>query len=271
MRKALCTALSLGILVPALAFAQGETAAPANPPAANPAGVAPAVAAANPVVAKLNEMQPKRDDPTALKEMDALVAQGLKENPSVEMLVAASRHKYWHADGATDGSVKKQLGKEAWELAEKALALKADSPEANWNAARGIGAYSQGAGILTALTQGLEGKYNNRLDFAIQHLPDIDFGGPLVAKGRYHFELPWPKRDLRKSIEYFRKVNQKYPMNLRAYYYLAETLLKDGKAKLAKLELEKALNGSVDYDPPEGRRVKGWAKTLAVQIDKELE
>lgn len=261
MRTALCTALSLGILVPALAFAQAESAAPAAAPAP----------AANPIVAKLNELQPKRDDPATLKEMDALVAQGLKESPSLEMLIAAARHKNWHADGALDGSVKKQLAKEAWDLAEKAVALKADSAEANWNAARAIGSYSQGAGILTALAQGLEGKYNTRLDYAIQHIPDFDFSGPLVAKGRYYFELPWPKRDLRKSVELFRKVIQKHPMNLRAYYYLAETLLKDGKAKLAKQELEKALNGSVDYDPPEGRRIKAWAKVLAVQIDKELE
>ena len=132
------------------------------------------------------------------------------------------------------------------------------------------GAYSQGAGILKALSQGLEGKFNGHIDRAIQMNPSLGFGGPIVAKGRYWFELPWPKRSVEKSAERFKTVLAGYPMNLRARYYYAETLLKDGEAKQAKELLTPVLSASIAYDPPEGRRVQAWAKKLMVRIDEEL-
>ena len=95
------------------------------------------------------------------------------------------------------------------------------------------------------------------------------FGGH-TAKGRYHWELPWPKRDLKKSKEELQKSIDKHPEHLRNYLFLAETLLKDGDAKAAKVQVDKVLNGDAAYDPPESRRVKGWAKDVAAQIDKEL-
>jgi hypothetical protein len=123
---------------------------------------------------------------------------------------------------------------------------------------------------LKALGEGLEGQFVENLDFSIKNNEAFDRYGGHTAKGRYHWELPWPKRNLGKSKEELQKSIDKHPEHLRNYYFLADTLLKDGDAKGAKAAIEKALTGSDAYDPPESRRVKAWAKTLAEKIDAEL-
>jgi len=123
-----------------------------------------------------------------------------------------------------------------------------------------MGNYSTAVGILKALGEGIESKFNERLDKAISLNDDIDLAGPLLAKGRYFYELPWPKRDLDKSKESLEKALKKHPENLRAWLYLADTQLKDGDAKKAKESIDKALNGSGAYDPPETKRVKALAR-----------
>lgn len=145
-----------------------------------------------------------------------------------------------------------------------AAALKAQ------DAALGVGAYAQAVGILKALGDGLESKFNERLDKALQLDPDFLWGAPLLTKGRYYFELPWPKRDLAKSASFYEKALAKSPGNLRTWYFLAETLLKDGKARKARDAIEQVKQGSTAYDPAEGRRVQELAKKLDSEIGEEL-
>ncbi len=133
-----------------------------------------------------------------------------------------------------------------------------------------MGAYSEAVGILTAIGEGLESKYNERLDAALKMDPSYERGGPLLAKGRYYYELPWPKRDLKKSASFYQKVLTKHPEQLRAWLYLAETLLADGEERQAHEAILKVFQGSVDYDPAEGHRVQGWAKRVQTAIEKEL-
>ena len=236
MRSALCLAL---LLLPALALAEEDT------------------------LGKLDALYARREDPAAVKELETAVQTALKATPDdYELLWRAARARYWVADGQPNGDTKKRLAKEAWDLSERALKKNPKGVEGSYFAALSIGAYSQAVGILSALAEGLEGKFNDRLDYAIKANPDIDHGGPLIAKGRYYFELPWPKRDLGKSTQILQKVVEKHPESLRAYVYLAETQLDDGKTAEAKATLAKALSGSVSYDPAEGQRAKGMARKL---------
>lgn len=225
--------------------------------------------------------------PETLAELDALYANrgagagdkafleaisaAVKAHPEdYEVLWRASRFKWWVADGATDAKMKERRGKEGWELAERAVAANPKGAAGHYYAACGIGAYSQAVGILNALTQGLEGKFNERLDRSIALDAALERSGGYIAKGRYFYELPWPKRDLGKSAELLKKAQAKSPENLRASLYLAETYLKDGEPKKAQAEVAKISAASVAFDPPEGRRIKQWAKQLSVQIEEEL-
>lgn len=251
MRLSLFVALSGSISV----FAQ-EAA-----PAAEVAGFA----------AKLDELWKTRDSAASVKLNDDQIRDGLKAAPTdYELLWRAARIRWWVADGLTDEKLKKQVAKEGWNYARRAVEAKPTGAEGKYYTALSIGAYSQAVGILKALSEGLEGQFVENLDYSIKNNEAFDRYGGHTAKGRYHWELPWPKRNLAKSKEELQKSIDKNPEHLRNYYFLADTLLKDGDAKGAKVAIEKALNGADAYDPPEARRIKAWSKVLAEAIDKEL-
>lgn len=231
-----------------------------------------ALAATPEELASLDALYARRNDPAAAKQKDEAVEKALKASPEdYEVLWRAGRWRQWQADGEANAQVKKKLGKQIWELGDRARKLAPTRVEGHYTAALGIGSYSQAVGILTALGEGLEGKYNERLDAALKIDPMFDRGGPLLAKGRYFYELPWPKRDLKKSASYFQKALAKHPEQLRAWLYLAETLLADGEEKKAHEAILKVTQGSVTYDPAEGQRVQGWAKKVKADIEKELQ
>ena len=220
--------------------------------------------------AKLDALYAKRDTPAELKELKKATDEAVSQYPQdYGVLWRASRTYYWLADGAT-GDQKTNYGKQSWDLGERAVKLKPDAVEGNYYTAIGLGMYSQGVGILSALSQGLEGKFNDRLDVALKKDPAFDHAGPLIAKGRYYYELPWPKRDMRKSIATLIKATETDPKALRAWLYLAESQLKDDKVKAAQGSIQKVLEGSVDYNPPEGRRIKERAKPVKAEIDEKL-
>lgn len=221
---------------------------------------------------QLDALYAERADATKLKELEKATEDALKANPAdYDILWRASRLKYWQADGATNEKIKAKLGKESWDLGEQAVKANPKGVEGHYFGGIGLGAYSQGVGIMAALSQGLEGKFNERIDTAMKLDPTFDNAGPLIAKGRYHYELPWPKRDLDESKALLEKAIKAKPKALRAYLYLAQTQLKDGDAKAAKETLDKVFAGGTDYDAAEARRVKSLAKGVKKQVDEELD
>jgi len=233
--------------------------------------LSPAAALADgPDLARIDDLFMKRLDPAASKEEEALLAAALKQGPEDPAVIwRQARWNTWKAD-ALGGDAKKALGKETWALGDKVIKLAPGIAEGHYYGAIGIGQYSEAAGILNALAEGLESKFNERLDRAIQLNPSIDTGGPMVAKGRYFFSLPWPMRNLAKSAEWYNRCLAKHPNNLRAHLYLAETLLADGKAKEAKAHMDQVKTGSDAYDPAEVVRVRAMARPVEAKIEKEL-
>jgi hypothetical protein len=231
----------------------------------------PTSAATPEVLASLDALFNRRNEASAVKELEEALKKELVATPDdYELIWRQARLLVWQADGATDGRMKKVYGKQAWDACERGVKLAPQRVECQYYGSGGIGTYSQGVGIMKALKDGLEGKFNERLDAAIKIDAFYDNGGPLLSKGRYHYELPWPKRDLKESAKLYEKVIAKFPGNLRAHYYLAETLLADDKAEQAKEAVVKVKQGSVAYDPPEGRRVQEWAKKVEADIEEEL-
>jgi hypothetical protein len=167
----------------------------------------------------------------------------------------------WQADGAADGSeLKAQLGKLAWEAGDKAIAAKPNDVRGHYFAGTGLGLYSEGVGILQALSQGLEGKFRERIQTALKLDKDFLDGGPQVVWGRYFFKLPWPKRDVRESIRVLSAAVEQHPDNLRAKLYLADSLAEDGKGAEAKKLAQQILDAPLKGDPPEEKRIKERAK-----------
>ena len=230
-----------------------------------------ASADASETASRLDALHAQRQDAERLKELEALTADAVKSYPNDgEILWRAARLKYWQCDGANDDEARRAFGKEAWDYGERAVQAAPQAVAAHYYAAIGLGCYAQAVGILQAIAQGLEGRFNQRVDQALKMDASYEHAGPLIAKGRYYFELPWPRRDLRRSAEMLEKAVSLQPASLRAYFYLAETQLRDGAPKKARETLSRVFEGGVGYDVAEGRRIKAWAPRLKAEIDKEL-
>jgi hypothetical protein len=256
--------LSVLVALPALAE---------DPPAAAPAAApgAPAAPTVEDFVGRFEAAWKTRDDAASVKANEELITQGLKAFPEAyELLWRAARVRWWQADGTTDSKARVPIAKEGKAFAERAIKVKSDGFEAHYYTALTIGAYSQAVGILAAIGEGLEGQFNDHLDVALKRADTFDRSGPHNAKGRYWWELPWPKRNLGKSREELTKVSVAHPEHLRCWLYLAQTELKDGNPKVAKTAIDKVLAGGIDYDPPEGRRIKALAKAVSDEIDAAL-
>lgn len=157
----------------------------------------------------------------------------------------------------------KELGENGMLYAERALQLNPEGIEGNYYYALSLAQYSIGISIVKALIKGLASDYERHLGKALVINKEYDSGGPLRAMGRYWYRLPWPKRNLEKSIDYLEESIEVEPLSIRGYVYVAESYLKDGDKDRAKKALQKAI--SIEADPGlevDAKRWKGRADEL---------
>lgn len=265
----LACAVGLAVRAEQPAPAAPSTPAPAAPVPAAPAPAAPPAAAPEAAAAapKLqpwfelhDQLYPQRDDAAVVTRLSTLLAGRVAERPDdYEGWWRRAQLFCWQAGGFPNGSdLKAAYGKKCWEAADKAVALRPADVKGQYWAGVGIGLYSEGVGILTALTQGLEGKFRERTQEAMKLDDSYLEGAARQLWGRYFFTLPWPKRDNDESIKQLTQAHQAFPANLRTRYYLADSLLKDGKDKEAK-DLAQGIVAAQARDA-EDRRVQGLAK-----------
>lgn len=224
------------------------------------------------VAKELDAVFMQRTADGSVDRLDKATAKAVQEAPdSYDVLWRAARNKFWMADSSPEADKKRKYGKEGWDLAERAIAIDSSKAEGHYYAAINIGAYGEGIGVWQALRQGVEGKFLQRIDKALEINKHAERSGPLVAKGRYFHSMPWPKRDLGRAVKLYKQAVEKNPENLRAWYYLAQTQLKAGDAEDANKTMKQVYERGVDYDPAEGTRIKSWAKRTQDEINKELE
>lgn len=140
----------------------------------------------------------------------------------------------------------KKMGVEGMKYAKRALQLNPQGIEGHYYYTLCLGQYSIGISIIKALAKGLGPEYERHIGRAIEIDKNYDNAGPLRAMGRYWYRLPWPKRDLKKSIRYLKESIASAPTSVRGYIYLAESYLKVGEKELAKKHLQKVLEISPD-------------------------
>ena len=222
-----------------------------------------------------------------LPEIDALYAKGglenlgktvglcadaLKQNPeSHEANWKCARSVRKYADMARKNEVEgwkticKTNGKAAMAYAQKAIRIDPDKPDGYYYYGLGVGVYSDGVGILTAIKEGLKDKTSENLEKAYELDKLYDNGGATLALGRFWAVLPWPFTDKKKALKYYREYQQTeffdhYPEGM---YYLAELLEKLG-GKKNKSEAKTVLERVIQLDDP---YYKGLAETLLKEID----
>jgi hypothetical protein len=220
-----------------------------------------------------DELWSKRDDSIVAPQLAAMAKQ-FAQSQDYDKLWRAARWYFWEADGASDDTGKKSMAKAGWDVGEKAKKINSQGLEAKYWTSVNIGLYSEAVGIFNALTEGLEAKFRDPLEQCAKGDPNhlnanLNYVGPQTTLGRYYYRLPWPKRNLGKSKQLLELAIKVRPENLRAHYFLAETLWDDGKKNEAKAELAFIRDASESYDPPEARRVKHVARGVAQKYEKE--
>ncbi|HSN13924.1 MAG TPA: tetratricopeptide repeat protein [Anaeromyxobacteraceae bacterium] len=257
MRHAHLLALALALPAPALAQ---------TPPPPTPAEAAPAAAPRpdpSALLAEVDREWPQRDAPGAIDRIRGRLAEAEKLAPDdYGVLWRQSRFYFWLADDpALPKGEKSKLGKVSWEYGDRASRA-APARVEGWNyAAAGMGNYALGIGIFTALRQGIEGKFKERLGKATQIDPKFEHGAIHTAWGRFWYELPWPKYDAKKSRKALEEALAQNPDNVRARVYLADLAKKEDRSEEARKELEAAVaNPPGRYDAPEERRWQAAAR-----------
>jgi hypothetical protein len=228
--------------------------------------------AAEPVadlVARLDALHLRRDDPAALAEAQRTADQALATAPfDYEVLWRAARVLFTQSDQpnrSTDD--RSRLGKQAYDLAERAIAANPNGVAGQYWAALSIGSYAEGMGVLRALSNGIEGKFLRPLERATALDERYDHGSIPVVWCAYYLELPWPKRDRGKATTACQRALAINPANLRARFYLARIASDEDHPDQARALLAAIAAAPVGpYDPPEDRRVKKDAAAMAAKL-----
>ncbi len=216
-----------------------------------------------------------RDEPGQLGLVRDRLAEAEKLAPDdYGVLWRLARLWFWVSDdpkvAADDRS---RIGKRAWDYGDRASRANPAGVEGWFFAASGVGNYSLGIGILKAFSQGLEGKFKDRLSQAEKIDPNYLDGGIYNAWGRFYYELPgFPifKYDPGKSEQNLKKAIEVNPDNVRARVYLADLYLKEDRRADAKAVLEQALAHEPGaYDAPEERRYQARARAILATMEKK--
>src|SRR5262249_4632067 len=144
----LATVDAAGGTVPAAPGAPTVPAAPGAEPAALPA-----------LLARIDELHRRRDDRGAWAEEQRLAQSAPGRAPSdYGVLWRAARLYFWSSDDpGTPSDQRSRLGKEGWDLAERAIAANPNDVAGYYFAAVCMGNYALGLGIMKALSIGMEG------------------------------------------------------------------------------------------------------------------
>lgn len=243
----------------------GPDARPAAPP--SPPSLAQQLA-------RIDQLHPRRDDRVAWAEEQALVQATLARAPQdYGVLWRASRYYFWLSDDPGQSTDQRsRVGKDGWDLAERAIAVNPNRVEGHYWAAVCMGNYALGLGIVKALANGMEGKFRDRLGRAGQLDGHYQHGGIEIAWGRFFDKLPWPKRDRGEAEAHLKRAIEINPMSLRARLYLASSYLDQDRPAEAKRLLDEvaAAPATGRYDPPEERRAKALAAGLLPQVVAKL-
>ncbi|MEA2696886.1 MAG: hypothetical protein QOI66_1157 [Myxococcales bacterium] len=225
------------------------------------------------LLARMDALYRRRDDRTAWAEEQKLAAAALARAPGdYGVLWRAARVHFWLSDDASAGSDQRsKWGKQGWDLAEQAIKVNPGDVAGHYFAAVCMGNYALGLGIMRALSQGLEGKFKERLKRAEELDGRYQQGGIPTAWGRFYDKLPWPKRDRKKAQQYEREAMKINPASLRARVYLASSLLDDDNPKEAKALLDEVAAAPVGrYDAAEEQRSKNMGAALLPQVLAKL-
>jgi tetratricopeptide (TPR) repeat protein len=244
----------------------------ASPPA-TPRDAAWAALPMPALVARIDDLHRRRDDRATFAEEQRLVAAAVARAPGdFAVLWRAARFDFWAGDDpGLPIPERSRIGKQGWDLAERAIAANPNDVAGYYWAAVCMGNYALGIGVVGAISSGLDGKFRDRLGRAAAINDGYEWGGVETAWGRFFDKLPWPKRDRKQAEEHLRRALAINPAALRARVYLASSYLDENRVLEARRLLDEVGAAPVGrYDAAEERRAKALAAGLWPAIAAKL-
>jgi len=219
------------------------------------------------MLARLDALHARRDELGVRAEARHLADATLAQAPNdYGTLWRAARALFDESEApqlSDDG--RSRLGQQAYDLAERAIAVNPNDAAAQYWAALSIGRYAETMGVLRALANGIEGKFKRPLERATALDVSYDHGNVPVVWAAYYLELPWPKRDRDKAGVELRRALAINPANLRARLYQAR--IDEDHSDVARALLTTIAAAPVGrYDAPEERAVKREAAAMAAKL-----
>jgi tetratricopeptide (TPR) repeat protein len=210
----------------------------------------------------------QRENIAAAQRAEQIWAERLAKNPKdFEAAWKLARARYWLGTHAPEKSRRQHL--EAGIVAGRtAIALEPNRPEGHFWVAANMGALAESFG----LRQGLKyrGDIKNELETVLRLDPAFQQGSADRALGRWYFKVPGLfGGSNKKSEEHLRKSLTYNPNSTASLYFLAETLIAEGKKDEARATLEKLLAAPIDPEwAPEDRefRQKGTQLRCALSM-----
>ena len=206
------------------------------------------------------------------KQAIDLYLKALEENPkSYEANWKCARAHREYGDDARKAKVENwedicaEYGKKGMEYAAKAIEIEPDRPDGHYYYGLSVGVYSDGVSILTALGEGLKDKTQTSFEKTYEIDKMYKEGGPMLSLGRFWAVLPWPMRDRKKSLKYYREYQETewFATNTEAQLFLAELLIQMG-GKEKKAEAKGFVDRALQSDDP---YFKSWAEDLNKKLD----
>lgn len=176
-----------------------------------------------------------------------------------------ARVRYWLGGHAPDAERKGVL-ESGIAAARSAASIEPGRPEGHFWMAANMGALAESFG----LRQGLKyrGDIRDALLVVLKLDPAFQQGSADRALGRWYYKVPGLfGGSNRKSEEHLRRSLTYGPQSTVSHFFLAETLIDDGRKDEARVALQKVLDAPIDPDwAPEDREYKDHARKLLATL-----
>ena len=208
----------------------------------------------------------RRDDPASARQAAAIWESRLKQDPKdFEAAWKLARARYWLGGHAPEAE-RKPLLEGGIAAGRTAVSLAPNRPEGHFWIAANMGALAESFG----LRQGLKyrGAIRDEMLIVLKLDPAFQKGSADRALGRWYYKVPGLFGGSRKkSEEHLRRSLTHDPNSTASRYFLAETLIADGRKDEARAELRKVIDAPLDPDwTPEDREFKQKAQRLLATL-----